>query len=223
MNPNETSWGFPKVIRMEEIQTLAQNHRTGEANTVYVPPESRPAFSPFVIRSKLIVRFVNLADWDRLGADMVANPSRYLYIQPRSDSYYPRPPPPAPPIKDRMRKMLRDADPNQKGVFTFLVGKDKVPMYAHDCIVRMALAVPIRNENMIEGALNVVALPEAPVEEFRALLEYMYTQEMPAPTLRKYAVGLMGLSHQYLDSVLFHKCETYLCYKVHVRHSFPHL
>ena len=217
----ETSWGFPKVIRMEEIQTLAHSYHESETRTVYVPPESRPPFAPFFIKARLMVRFVNTADWTRLSADMLAYPSRYLVIQPRGDSHYPRPPvAPAPPIKERMRKMLRDADPEQKGVFTFLVGKDKVPMYAHDCIVRVALAVPILNDNMAEGARNVVTLPETPVEEFRVLLEYLYTQEVPAATLRKYAIGLLALSNQYLDPSLFNKCESYLCYKVHVRSAF---
>ena len=93
-------------------------------------------------------------------------------------------------------------------------------MYAHDCIVRAALDVPILNGNMVEGARNVVSLPETPVEEFRVLLEYMYTQEVPAATMRKYAVGLLALSNQYLDPSLFNKCESYLCYKVHVRSPF---
>ena len=222
----QTSWGFPKIMRMDDIQTLAHSHHASEASTVYVPPESRPPFSPFFMKARLIVRFVNASDWTRLGADMLGYPSRYLVIQPRGDSHYPRPPvAPAPPIKERMRKMLRDADPEQKGVFTFLVGKDKVPMYAHDCIVRAAIDVPILNGNMVEGARNVVTLPETPVEEFRVLLEYMYTQEMPAATMRKYAIGLLALSNQYLDHTLFYKCESYLCYKVHVRSpsSFVHL
>ena len=217
MSVVEASWGFPKVWKIEALATMAYNHRKAEEKTVYIPADSRPQFVRYIIKARLVVRFISEADWTLLGPDMTANPSRYLYLNQRPDHLYPKPPPPAPPLKERMRKMLRDIDPTHAGVCTFIVGPGRVKIHAHESIVGSMLAVPLLHVSMTEGASKEVFLPEACAEAFGAYVEYLYTQDLPQSTLRKHAAGLLAIAGQYLDPMLLFKCEDYLFRVVHVR------
>jgi hypothetical protein len=216
MTVAEPSWGFPKVWRMEDLTTMAYNYRKAEEMTVYIPAEMRPPFIRHTIKARLTVRFVSADEWLIHGPDMQATPSRYLYLNKRPDHAYPKPPPAIPPLKERMRQMLQNIDPTHEDVWTFIVGRDQVRMHAHALIVGPMLAVPLLHTHMKEGANKETTLPTACPEDFRAYLEYLYTQDLPYTTLRKHAAGLLEIAGQYLDPVLLYKCEDYLCRTVHV-------
>lgn len=71
---------------------------------------------------------------------------------------------------------------------------------------------------MAESARGYVELPEDDPELFTILARYIFTMRVGCLNLRSNAMGLLGLANKYDVPSLHYICESYLCWKVQVRH-----
>jgi hypothetical protein len=83
---DELSWGFSSLIREDAILARVKAFRESleaidaSQDVIIVPPGPPSATTTYRLRGSLVIRFVSAASWEKSSADMIRNPSKYLYL-----------------------------------------------------------------------------------------------------------------------------------------------
>ena len=83
---DELSWGFGNLISedamLERVKAFRESlEATDAAQDVVIVPAGPPsATTTYRLRGSLVVRFVSATAWEKSSADMILNPSKYLFL-----------------------------------------------------------------------------------------------------------------------------------------------
>jgi len=218
LRANEMGWGFVNMMSLAEIVEAEQQFQAEQSLIEYIPAESRPAYIPFKINGRFVLRFISDADWETHADTMVAYPHVYLYLE-RTGSIakgiYPKAPFERTTLEGCMARMLeRAAADSDQGVVTFKVGVEAVSIQVNSCIIQSRIGVPLLRQGLAEAASREIKLPHVDVGVFRIFLNYLYTQKLQDTDLRRFSIQLMALADQYDVPDLFYTTEHFLCWIV---------
>ena len=119
LKENEQGWGFVNMLHVQEAAEAEKKFQEEQRLIEYIPAESRPGYTPFRIKARLTMRFVDDATWEKQQVDMITNPSKYLYLT-NKEGIYPKLPADRLSLERCMERMLEQVEADQVRAHRYL-------------------------------------------------------------------------------------------------------